>query len=248
MGMAAGAALGNMSEAWWAPAMAVSGATIDGAPLYRMLFMDCAKPGGMLVDGRGRRFVDEGANYNDLGRALLAFDAGAYAYPGVPSWLILDAARDRPARGSGPRPRLARARRNARGPRRPGRPAGCAAGAVGRAVQRVRRRRPRRGLRPRRLRVGRVSAGSAELAPIEGPPFYALRVLPGCLGTKGGLRIDAGGRVRHIEDGSPIAGLHAAGNAAANPFGCAYPGPGATIGAALVFGWRAGETAAAAAA
>jgi 3-oxosteroid 1-dehydrogenase len=40
-----------------------------------------------------------------------------------------------------------------------------------------------------------------------------------------------------------IDGLFAAGNAAASPFGCSYPGPGATIGPALVFGTRAGQAA-----
>jgi predicted oxidoreductase len=77
------------------------------------------------------------------------------------------------------------------------------------------------------------------------PPFYGLRVLPGSLGTKGGLKTDADGRVMHTS-GGPIPGLYAAGNAAASPFGAAYPGPGATIGPALYFGWRAGLSAAAA--
>ena len=64
------------------------------------------------------------------------------------------------------------------------------------------------------------------------------------VGTKGGLRIDEHGRV-HGGNDEPIAGLYAAGNVAASPFGCAYPGGGATIGPALVFGWAAGEAAAA---
>ena len=42
----------------------------------------------------------------------------------------------------------------------------------------------------------------------------------------------------------PVAGLYAAGNAAASPFGTATAAGGATLGPALVFGTRAGETAA----
>jgi 3-oxosteroid 1-dehydrogenase len=58
------------------------------------------------------------------------------------------------------------------------------------------------------------------------------------------LKTDADGRVMHTS-GGPIPGLYAAGNVAASPFGAAYPGPGATIGPALYFGWRAGLSAAA---
>jgi hypothetical protein len=82
------------------------------------------------------------------------------------------------------------------------------------------------------------------LRPLTEAPFYALRVLPGVLGTKGGLRINSDGRVLCADGSGVIPGLFAAGNAAANPFGHAYPGAGSTIGPALVFGWRAGETAA----
>ncbi len=69
-------------------------------------------------------------------------------------------------------------------------------------------------------------------------------MLPGSLGTKGGLKTDDAGRVLCAASADTIQGLYAAGNAAANPFGCGYPGPGATIGPALVFGWRAGRAAA----
>ena len=59
-------------------------------------------------------------------------------------------------------------------------------------------------------------------------------MLPGCLGTKGGPRTDADGRVLSIADGAPIPGLYAAGNAAASAFGMAYPGAGGTLGPAGV--------------
>jgi 3-oxosteroid 1-dehydrogenase len=89
-----------------------------------------------------------------------------------------------------------------------------------------------------------MSSGGGPPRAVEQPPFHAIRVLPGCLGTKGGLKTDGRGRVLSVDGSGPIPGLFAAGNAAASPFGCAYPGPGATIGPALVFGTRAGETAA----
>jgi succinate dehydrogenase/fumarate reductase flavoprotein subunit len=63
------------------------------------------------------------------------------------------------------------------------------------------------------------------------------------MGTKGGPRTDDRGRVLS-PDGSVVAGLYAAGNVAANPFGTATPAGGGTLGPALVFGFRAGEAAA----
>ena len=77
-------------------------------------------------------------------------------------------------------------------------------------------------------------------------PFYALKLLPGCSGTKGGLAIDAHGRVKRRDGKGVVRGLYAAGNASAYVFGEAYPGPGATVGPGFVLGWLAGETAAAA--
>ncbi|WP_437104024.1 FAD-binding protein [Streptomyces sp. enrichment culture] len=65
-------------------------------------------------------------------------------------------------------------------------------------------------------------------------PYYLVPVVPGDLGTKGGLLMDARARVLG-EDGTAIGGLYAAGNAAASVMGETYPGPGATIGPAMTF-------------
>ncbi|MFB6872175.1 FAD-binding protein [Streptomyces sp. NPDC056323] len=78
------------------------------------------------------------------------------------------------------------------------------------------------------------------LAELATAPYYAVPVHPGDLGTKGGLLTDADARVLRA-DGSPIAGLYAAGNVAAAVMGETYPGPGATIGPAMAFGWIAVE-------
>jgi len=80
------------------------------------------------------------------------------------------------------------------------------------------------------------------LGTIERPPFYAMPYHNAFLGTKGGPRTDAAGRVlRH--DGSPIDGLFAAGNAMANPVGSKGIGAGTTIGPCLTWGWICAGTA-----
>lgn len=81
---------------------------------------------------------------------------------------------------------------------------------------------------------------NCSLAPIEKGPFYAVKIVPGDLGTKGGLVTDESARVLR-EDGSVIPGLYAAGNVSSAVMGNTYPGPGGTIGPALVFGYLAAE-------
>ena len=247
LGMAAGAALGNMSEAWWCPAIQVPGEQLDGARFFRMMFLDAAKPGGMVVDRHGRRFANEATNYNDFGRSLLELDGADFEHTRIPSWLVFDDRRHRDhpigfLSAPAPDDRWLFAASTLRDlAEKIALPAGqlhatveaynagVAAGgdAFGRGS----------------YVWDRFSSGGGDPRPLGEAPFYAARLLPGCLGTKGGLRTDEWARVLRADDGQAIDGLFAAGNAAANPFGCAYPGPGATIGPALVFGSIAGETA-----
>lgn len=257
LGMTVGAALGNMSEAWWAPAFSVPGELVDGQPFYRLLFGDRAQPGAIIVDSRGYRYANEAANYNDLGRAMHDFDPVEYRFPRVPSWFVFDAAR-RANFATGP---FADHGRD---------PDWLARGAT------IEELAGQIDLPPRTLRetverynthaargvdadFGRGSYAwdtystnfatpSEQLRPLTEAPFYAFQVQVGCLGTKGGLKIDGYGRVQRADGSGPIPGLYAAGNAAANPFGMAYPSGGATVGPAIVFGWLAGEAAAASAA
>lgn len=74
--------------------------------------------------------------------------------------------------------------------------------------------------------------------PIETPPFYAVRLAPGDLGTSTGLATDAHARVLRA-DGSPVTGLYACGNDMNSIMNGAYPGPGITLGPALTFGFIA---------
>ncbi len=78
------------------------------------------------------------------------------------------------------------------------------------------------------------------LASLNKAPFYAIPIYPGDIGTKGGLVIDESARVLD-EKNQPIEGLYATGNCAAAVMGETYPGPGATIGSAMTFGYAAAK-------
>lgn len=76
------------------------------------------------------------------------------------------------------------------------------------------------------------------VAPLATPPFYAVRVVPGELGTFAGIATNANAQVVD-KDGEPIPGLYAAGNDAASVMGGTYPAAGITIGPAMTFGFIA---------
>jgi succinate dehydrogenase/fumarate reductase flavoprotein subunit len=252
MAQRAGAALGNMADAWWMPAMGVPGEDVAGAPFFRPLHHERAQPGSLMIDRHGHRFVNEAQNYGDTGRAMLRFDPSGYEWPAAPSWLVFDRAyRDRTAFGplapGGDDPDWLR-----RAPdlRTLAAHLGLDPDVVEATVATFnadaaggRDHEFGRGAYVYDRWIGDTSTPHPTLAPLETPPYYAVPVRVGCLGTKGGPRTDAWGRVRR-SGGGVVRGLFAAGNAAANPFGLGTPGGGATIGPALVFGTRAGETAA----
>ncbi|MBV9379935.1 MAG: FAD-dependent oxidoreductase [Streptosporangiaceae bacterium] len=232
---ALGAALGNTGQAWWMPMMPVPGEALDGKPYYRSLIRERALPRQVIVNAAGRRFADEALPYNEFVKAMLGGHGNA------PAWMIFDEGyRQRysapsPAVRSASLPDLAKAigvppdavthtvtRWNTR----------CAAGAdpdFGRGSNAYERYMGDPAAHP-----------NPNLGPIDHPPFYAVKVLPGTIGTKGGPVTDTNARVLR-EDGSPIRGLYAAGNASAFWTSDGYPGPGATLGVAMTMGYQAGR-------
>ncbi len=262
MALAMGAEVANMSEGWWMPAMRVPGEAVDGVAHYRPLHSERAKPGAIMVDRHGKRFADEAQNYGDVGqamrhgRAVPAVQRGGGPHPSVvsagaagPWWLVFDAVyRSRypvgpldpsPAADAACEPDwLLRADDLAGLARRAGLPPEAlastvarfnAGAAVGEDVDYG------RGTYPYDRWIGDAGAPDPTLAAVSTPPFYAVEVHLGCMGTKGGPRTDDRGRVLS-DGGRPVAGLYAAGNVAASPFGAATPAGGATLGPALVFG------------
>ena len=81
------------------------------------------------------------------------------------------------------------------------------------------------------------------LAPIDTPPFVAVAVWPAEIACSAGLATDEHAQVLDASN-QPIGGLYACGNDMASIMGSHYPGPGTTLGPALVFGYRAARHAA----
>jgi hypothetical protein len=76
------------------------------------------------------------------------------------------------------------------------------------------------------------------MAPILKAPFYALKLLPGSLGTFAGLRTNECAQVLNHQD-QPIKGLYAVGNDMASIMGGNYPSGGIALGPAMTFGYIA---------
>jgi len=79
--------------------------------------------------------------------------------------------------------------------------------------------------------------------PIDKAPYYAVEVVPGDVGTYGGVVTDVNARVLDGQ-GKPIEGLYACGVATASVMGRVYPGAGSSVGPSMVFGWVAAKHAA----
>lgn len=89
------------------------------------------------------------------------------------------------------------------------------------------------------------SPANPNVAPLDQPPYYAVWMHAGDIGTFAGICTDDRARVVR-RDGSVVEGLFAVGNDMASVFRGRYPGGGALIGPAMTFGFVAARTAAAA--
>lgn len=248
-GIDIGAATALMDDAWWGPVF------IDSKDKSQFMLWERSAPYGIIVDSSGKRFMNESASYVDCGHWQYERNQQV---PAIPAFLIADA-RHRKfypfgmlLPGQTPKEayesgfivkadsiaELARA-------------CGIDAGTLEQTVQRFNQFAAsgkdldfQRGdsAYDRVYSDPRVKP-NPNLGEITQPPFFAVRVWPGDLGTKGGLLTDENARVLRA-DGSPIPGLYAAGNNSASVMGRTYPGPGSTIGPAMVFGMLAGRHAA----
>lgn len=251
LGEAAGAAVrSDLADAGaWAP---VSLVQHGGDTLAFPHLVERGKPGLIAVDARGERFVDEAGNYHSFMRAL--FERCA-ARPGTPvqAWLVCDHRFQR-RYGLGatkPWPFPLRAWR-ANGYLKRGctlRELASACGIDADGLAHTVAQFNATAGDGRDLAFGRGEIaydrmqGDADhagpnpcVAPIEHTPFYAVRIVPGSLGTFAGLATNEHAQVLDAR-GAPVAGLYAAGNDMASVMGGHYPSGGITLGPALTFAY-----------
>ncbi len=225
----------------------------DGTKLPYPHFIDRGKPGYIAVDRRGRRFVNEAKSYHVFVPAMIEACRGDAE---VECWNICDhAAIRRWGLGAAP-PRPARLKPyidsgyvvSGATPEELALRIGIDPAGLAETI-RTFNDGARRGVDIEFARgtdaYQRFNGAPGRLpnpcvAPLDRPPYYAVRLVPGDIGTFAGLRTDASARVLD-KDGQPIRGLYAAGNDMASVMGGTYPGAGITIGPALTFGYIAGR-------
>ena len=224
-----------MDQAWWSPGLIHP----DGGAAFALWFA-----GGIFVNQAGRRFVNESAPYDRVGREIIAeMSAGRLRQP---FWMIYD---DR--RGEVPPVKATNVSMvdtesyRAAGLWRTadtlteladsiGVPADNLADSIVRYNAMVATGVDTDFRRGDEAYDRAFSRGKSPLVPIETPPFHAAAFGLSDLGTKGGLRTDARARVLD-QAGEPIPGLYAAGNTMAAVSGTTYPGGGNPIGASMLF-------------
>lgn len=224
-----------MDQAWWSPGLIHP----DGSAAFALWFT-----GGIFVDGSGRRFVNESAPYDRIGRAIIdEMDSGRVR---LPFWMVYDHRTD----GIPP----VKATNVSMVDESDYRAAG-----LWRTAETIEKLAALIGVPPTVLAetIARYNAmaatgvdtdfgrgdeaydrafsrGRSPMTPIDTPPFHAAAFGLSDLGTKGALRTDTHARVLD-RDGNVIPGLYAAGNTMAAVTGTTYPGGGNPIGASMLF-------------
>ncbi|MEV0034183.1 3-oxosteroid 1-dehydrogenase [Nocardia sp. NPDC050793] len=248
-GMAAGGAVDFMEDAWWGPTVFKG-----GRPWFALAERNL--PGCIIVNHDGKRFGNESAPYVEAVHTMYGGEYGQGEGPGenIPAWLVFDQRYRNRYIFAGLQPGL----------RFPSRwmendnivkadSLAELAAAIGVPAENLTATVARFNTFAETGTDEDFGRGNSHydryygdptvkpnpcLAGLVQGPFYAAKMVPGDLGTKGGLVADSAGRVLR-EDGSTIEGLYASGNCSTPVMGHTYAGPGATIGPAITFGYLA---------
>ena len=255
-GQEIGASVEFMRYAWWVPVARFPSTLVPNVDLTEGLFFARCYPHSMCVNRLGHRFVNESCSYDQFGQAMIEDHRKTNA--NMPAWMIFDAnfRRKYPVGGmmpsyiapdrSLPLEWLDNVYYRANSLTELAAKIQVDPSELANSAEKM-NRYASTGVDPDFGRGGSdfdLTFGDSSNRPnpclgtIDKPPFYAICVELGDLGTKGGLRIDACARVLD-EDDQPIQGLYAIGNTAGCVFASAYPGGGGTLGPAMTFGFIA---------
>ncbi|OLS40750.1 FAD-dependent oxidoreductase [Bacillus sp. MRMR6] len=230
-----------LDDAWWGPT------AIDAEGRRKFLVYERSMPHCMIVDQTGERYFNESQSYTDAGHAIL--ERQQKNGRAIPSWLIMESRnRNRYLFGD-------------MLPRRTPKDAiesgflvkadtieelaekcGIELQGLTSTLERFNRFAKAgidedfgRGNSAYDNYYGDPTYQNPNLGEIVKPPFYAVKIYPGDLGTKGGIVANEHGQA--LRNGLPIEGLYATGNCSASVMGRVYPGPGSTLGPTTVFGY-----------
>jgi 3-oxosteroid 1-dehydrogenase len=255
MAMEVGAQLGNMQDAYWQQSvLEYKPKSRTAKPNYLLGSDERARPGAILVNRAGKRFVNEAANYNAMGKEVLNFDAGRHEYANLPYWLIVDQ------------------RYKDKYPLFTSMPGSDASFEYLMKADTLEELAAMAGIDPDGLvaTVERFNtmvknghdddfnrgdntydnfymwgdpafeAPYRTLGVLDQGPYYAVKMESGALGTAGGPKVNADAQVMDWH-GNPIHGLYAAGNVMGSVLAGAYGGAGGTLGPGLTFAYIAGR-------
>ena len=255
-GVEVGGSTDLLDEAWWFPAMQWPDGRLQFMLNERMM------PSQFVVNGDGKRFVNEAAPYMDFAHAMIDGQESGVAH--IPCWLITDlrSFRRYVVAGHLPIPKVpfAPVPTGRRVPKawlssggvHEGRSFDELAGRIGVPGDALRQTAERFNALARKGHdddfhrgdsaydnyYGDPTLPNPNLYPLGKPPYYAFAIILGDLGTSGGLRTDEHARVLRADD-TVVRGLYATGNTSAAVMGRSYAGAGATIGPAMTFGYIA---------
>jgi 3-oxosteroid 1-dehydrogenase len=255
-GLKIGAATEHTESGWWIPTMHMPMPQASNFEEIHQAAFDVGRPHSVCVNRNGVRFVDEASGYDDFGKAMVEDQLKTGA--NTPCWLVFDAVFRRKFTVGGFMPTILLSDNNvppdwwdhyifrAASIEALAAKIHVPADVLRKTVDKM-NDYAKNGVDPE---FGRGSTiydqmfGDANvkpnpcIGPIATPPYYAVAINCGDLGTKGGLKADAQARVLD-SSGRPIPNLYAAGNNSGSPFGNCYPGAGGTIGPAMTFGFVA---------
>jgi len=243
MAMAHGAAVDLMDEAWWIPASLKP----DGLAMH---IGERSKPGSIIVDRDGRRYFNEAVSYMEAGRQMYLHNENGRS---VPSWLIVDSRHRKRYLFAFQPPGITPKEWIETGYMKKAdtldelaRSCGIDPDGLTATVERF-NASARDGIDPEfhrgegaheQYQGDPTHTPNASVGPLDQPPYFAVAIYPGDVGTSGGMLCDEFSRV--LDTGHrPIPGLYATGNCTASVMGRTYPGAGASIGSSFVFAYVA---------